>query len=119
MYHISETDVFDWSKVMCDCNELFIEKGKCNSLLGVSARVNWSTKQRNERRCDYNSWQEQSCYWYWKTGDLYGEDKFLDVTDFSEKKTTIVYSLQRPILWKKLSIRTMEIKDIQNLCMIL
>ena len=27
LYHISANDVFNWLKVMCDCNELFIEKG--------------------------------------------------------------------------------------------
>ena len=45
MYRILATDVFDWSKVICECNELFIEKGLS---IDHSEQVHESIDQHNK-----------------------------------------------------------------------
>ena len=92
LHRISETDVFDWLKVMCDCDELFIEKGisidhsdqVCESIEKHNKEIDASfivTLGKNTHAIDLQ-----------KTADRHGEDTFFDVKDSSEKKTTIVCS---------------------------
>lgn len=86
LHHVSATDIYAWLDVLCDCNELFKEKG---------ARIDRSEALRNSI-ADHNREIDDAAIItldanahaidLQKSGNCYGEDQFLETADSSEKE---------------------------------